>query len=57
MPNQYVDLIEDETGTRIFHFSHMTYGEYRADLVIEDMRHNLETLVEALLFASKRLAH
>jgi zinc transport system substrate-binding protein len=57
MPNQYVDLIEDETGTRIFHFSHMTYGEYRADLVIEDMRHNLETLVKALLFASKRLAH
>ncbi|MCH2159926.1 MAG: zinc ABC transporter substrate-binding protein [Oleiphilaceae bacterium] len=55
MPNQYVDVIENETGTRIYHFSHMTYGEYRDALVLEDMTHNLKTLVEALTYASETL--
>ena len=37
MANQYINVIENETGTRIFHFSHMTYGDYRKDLVEIDM--------------------
>lgn len=53
MANQYVDVIEKESGTRLFHFSHMTYGEYRDDLVEADMSHNLKTLVSALKFASE----
>lgn len=55
MPNQYVDVIEKESGTRIYHFSHMTYGEYRDALVLEDMTHNLLTLVKALSYASETL--
>lgn len=54
MPNQYLDVIENESQSRLFHFSHMTYGEYRSDLVLEDMRSNLATLVAALKYAAKR---
>ena len=54
MPNRYVDIIENETQTRLFHFSHMTYGEYRDDLVLEDMTHNLQTLVLALRYAAEK---
>lgn len=53
MANQYIDVIERETGTQIFHFSHMTYGDYRSDLVEVDMKHNLETLVKALKYAQE----
>lgn len=56
MPNQYVNVIEKETNSRLYHFSHMTYGEYRADLVLDDMRHNLDTLVTALSYASNKVA-
>lgn len=56
MPNQYVDVIEQETQSRLYHFSHMTYGDYREDLVIEDMRKNLQTLATALSYAAERPA-
>lgn len=52
MANQYVDVIERETDTELFHFSHMTYGDYRSELVIEDMAHNLNTLVKAIEHAA-----
>lgn len=48
MENQYVDVIERETGVRIYHFSHMTHGDYRADMVEVEMKHNLLKLAEAL---------
>lgn len=54
MSNQYVDVIEKETSTKLFHFSHMTYGDYREELVLEDMGHNLETLVTALQYAAEK---
>lgn len=56
MPNQYVEVIENETQSRLFHFSHMTYGDYRPELVLEDMTKNLATLVSALTYANKRVA-
>ena len=52
--NATIDIIENETQTRLFHFSHMTYGEYRDDLVLEDMTHNLQTLVLALRYAAEK---
>jgi len=48
MENRYIDVIERATGIRIYHFSHMTHGEYDADLVTREMQHNLDTLVTAL---------
>jgi len=54
MPNQYVDVIERETNTQLYHFSHMTYGDYREDLVVEDMSHNLDTLIQAVQFAAQQ---
>ncbi len=53
MQNRYVKVIEKATNTRLYHFSHMTYGDYREALVIEDMRYNLETLVKALSHAGQ----
>ncbi len=52
MSNQYVRVIEEETGVRLYHFSHMTYGDYRIDLVAEDMQYNLNTLASAFKFAA-----
>ncbi|KDE39979.1 Cation ABC transporter, periplasmic cation-binding protein [Nitrincola lacisaponensis] len=51
MENRYVSVIEDATGIGIYHFSHMTHGEYDADLVMREMEHNLATLVKALTTA------
>ncbi|NLW04195.1 MAG: zinc ABC transporter solute-binding protein [Pseudomonadaceae bacterium] len=53
MDNRYVDVIEAATGIQIYHFSHMTHGDYDADQVIREMEHNLSTLVEALTLAAK----
>lgn len=53
LDHRYVDVIEQATGIRIYHFSHMTHGAYSADLVEREMRHNLETLVEALTYAAE----
>ncbi len=54
MANQYVSVIEKASDTRLFQFSHMTYGAYRGDLVESDMAHNLNTLVDALTYASRK---
>lgn len=54
MTNQYISLIEKETGIKIYHFSHMTHGDYTADMVEKEMKHNLKKLSEALLFAVKK---
>jgi len=48
MANQYVSLIENETGIKIYYFSHMTHGEYSKDMVENEMRYNLSKLAEAL---------
>lgn len=53
MDNRYVRLIEEATGIRIYHFSHMTFGDYDAGLVSREMEHNLQTLVQALRFAAE----
>src|SRR5690606_28209919 len=52
MDNRYVDVIEKATRIKIYHFSHMTHGEYDAKQVMREMEHNLSTLVEALTLAS-----
>ncbi|MBR9857348.1 MAG: zinc ABC transporter solute-binding protein [Gammaproteobacteria bacterium] len=52
MANRYVETIEQATGIRIYHFSHMTFGDYDPQLVSREMEHNLQTLVQALRFAS-----
>lgn len=48
MENRYVSVIEEATGIRIYHFSHMTHGDYSKDLVMREMEHNLSTLVKAM---------
>lgn len=53
MDNRYVDVIEAATGIKIYHFSHMTHGDYDANQVMREMEHNLSTLVEALTLAAK----
>ena len=54
MENRYVEVIEQATGIRIYHFSHMTHGDYDPDLVMREMEHNLQTLVRALTHAVER---
>jgi zinc transport system substrate-binding protein len=54
MENRYVEVIEQATGIRIYHFSHMTHGEYEPGLVMREMEHNLKTLVLALTNAAER---
>ncbi|OMH33666.1 metal ABC transporter solute-binding protein, Zn/Mn family [Motiliproteus sp. MSK22-1] len=48
MDNRYVTTIEQATGIRIYHFSHMTYGEYDSAQFKREMEGNLETLMQAL---------
>ncbi|MCC4274158.1 metal ABC transporter solute-binding protein, Zn/Mn family [Marinomonas communis] len=48
MENKYVDLIERETGIKIYYFSHMTHGAYSKEQVEQEMGHNLSKLAEAL---------
>ncbi|MCV6610391.1 MAG: zinc ABC transporter substrate-binding protein [Amphritea sp.] len=54
MDNRYVDTIEQATGIRIFHFSHMTYGNYDTDQFRREMEINLQTLVQALQVSATR---
>ncbi|MDR9466875.1 metal ABC transporter solute-binding protein, Zn/Mn family [Marinospirillum sp.] len=54
MDNSYVEVIEQATGIRIYHFSHMTHGEYDARMVNREMEHNLKTLVKALRQAAEQ---
>ncbi|WP_036229756.1 metal ABC transporter solute-binding protein, Zn/Mn family [Marinobacterium jannaschii] len=53
MANRYVSTIEDATGVRLYHFSHMTFGAYNREMVILQMEQNLKTLVTALKKASQ----
>ena len=43
------DTIREETGVRVYSFSHISDGEYRPELFEEEMRYNLESLVSAIL--------
>lgn len=51
MDNRYVATIEKATGIKIYHFSHMTYGDYDADQFEREMEQNLNTLVAALKYS------
>lgn len=55
MDNRYVHTIEQATGVGLYHFSHMTYGDYDKDKVYREMAQNLKTLTEALSFALSRM--
>lgn len=48
MDNRYVKTIEASTGVRLYHFSHMTFGEFEKDKVYREMEQNLITLTQAL---------
>ncbi len=50
-PNKFVDTIQEATGVRLYTFSHITGGEYRAEKYEDDMIHNLESLTMALIDA------
>ncbi|WP_252026875.1 zinc ABC transporter substrate-binding protein [Vibrio sp. SCSIO 43136] len=54
MPNRFVDTIEEATGVQLYRFSHMTHGDYTADKVEVETKHNLDTLVEAIQFAAAK---
>ena len=54
MANSYVEVIEKETGVKLYYFSHMTHGDYTADLVEREMRHNINKLAEALVYAADK---
>lgn len=54
MKNSAVHTIERETGVKLFHFSHMTHGEYTKDLVLNEMTYNLAMLAQAITFASSK---
>lgn len=51
MDNRYVATIEKATGIKIYHFSHMTYGNYDRDQFKREMDTNLATLVDALQYS------
>lgn len=55
MSNDYIDVIEKETGIKVFHFSHMTHGEYTTEMVENEMRHNIESLTAAIEFARAKV--
>jgi len=48
MDYRYVATVEKATGIGLYHFSHLTFGPYDADLVVREMELNLKTLVSAL---------
>lgn len=54
MDYRYVATVEKATGIGLYHFSHLTFGEYDAELVYREMEHNLNTLVQALHNALSR---
>lgn len=56
MANDYVKVIEQETGIKIYHFSHMTHGDYTKELVEKEMRYNLKKLAEALTYAANKVS-
>lgn len=49
---RYVDIIFQETGCRIYSLSHVSTGTYDAGLFEEDMKRNMDGIVQALATAS-----
>ena len=47
--DQYVDTIQEATRGRLYGLSHITAGPYTKDTFEKLMRHNMETLITALL--------
>lgn len=45
---KYVDIIFQETGCRVYKLSHVSNGKYRADKFEQDMKQNLDTIIQAL---------
>lgn len=54
--SKLVDTIERETGVKIFSLSHISDGEYSADHFEREMRHNIEELKRALIYAAEQRA-
>ncbi|MBP2228705.1 zinc transport system substrate-binding protein [Azospirillum agricola] len=50
-PSAYVETIRRETGIRLYAFSHISHGDYAADLFEREMSRNMDTLVQAMLEA------
>ncbi len=46
--SRLADTIRNETGVRMYSFSHMSDGDYTAELFEQETRANLETLAEAI---------
>ncbi len=49
---QYVEIIFQETGCRIFSLSHVSSGEYTKDFFEQAMQKNLDDIIQALTEAS-----
>ena len=49
---QYVDIIYDETGCRIFQLSHVSNGPYTKEKFALDIQNNLNTIVQAIASGS-----
>jgi len=49
---QYVDIIFQETGCRIYSLSHVSKGEYSKDFFVKAMQKNLDDIVQALTEAT-----
>lgn len=52
--SRLADTIQDATGVEMYSFSHMSAGEYSADLFLNEMRANLETLASAMEAVAER---
>lgn len=48
------DTIQKETGVAVFSFSHISDGEYKADLFEQEMRYNLDSLKAAIESTAKK---
>lgn len=48
---QYLDIIYEETGCRIYRLSHISRGKYSADKFEQDMQKNLDDIVKAMTHA------
>ncbi|PXF57930.1 MAG: ABC transporter substrate-binding protein [Deltaproteobacteria bacterium] len=53
--DKYVDTIHDATGVRLYSFSHITGGDYTKEKFENDIRINLESLINALTETYEKL--
>ncbi len=49
---KYVDIIYRETGCRIYRLSHISKGAYSSDFFEKSMKHNLDTIADAIIEAA-----